>query len=185
MTNECDNQTGNARLYVIGDIHGRSDLLDRIVDEIHRDIDSHPSKECLTITLGDYVDRGPDSRGVLDRLSKNPFPTRYVAIRGNHESLFEAVLRDPSASDLWGTLGGRATLHSYGVPVDEFTVGKSLEQAARTLRAAIPKQQLQFLSELKPSITIGNMFLSRWRSPWYFSREIKAWRTLCGFAMSS
>jgi serine/threonine protein phosphatase 1 len=158
MTNEVENEKGNLRIYVIGDIHGRSDLLDKIVDKIRRDIDSYPTKEGLTITLGDYVDRGPDSRGVLDRLSSNPFPTRYLAIRGNHESLFEAVLRDPSAGDHWGTLGGLATLRSYGIPVEEFTVGKKLEQAARTLRAIIPKQHLQFLSKLKPYITIGNMF---------------------------
>jgi hypothetical protein len=52
------------RLYVIGDIHGRSDLLDRMVDEISRDLKDHPVGTALTVTLGDYVDRGFDSRGV-------------------------------------------------------------------------------------------------------------------------
>jgi serine/threonine protein phosphatase 1 len=130
MTKEFENQRGDVRLYVIGDIHGRSDLLDRIVNEIYCDIESYPSKECLTITLGDYVDRGPDSRGVLDRLSHNPFPTRYVALRGNHESLFETFLQNPSIGDIWRGLGGLATLHSYGVPVNELTAGKGFEQAA-------------------------------------------------------
>ena len=52
------------RLYVIGDIHGRSDLLDRMIDEISRDLAAKPVAESLTVTLGDYVDRGPDSRDV-------------------------------------------------------------------------------------------------------------------------
>jgi serine/threonine protein phosphatase 1 len=159
MTNKFEDQRGDVRLYVIGDIHGRSDLLDRIVDEISRDIESHPSKECLTITLGDYVDRGPDSRGVLDRLSNNPFPTRYVALRGNHESLFETFLQNPSTGDLWRGLGGLATLRSYGVLVNEPIVGKGFEQASSALRAAIPNEHLRFLSDLKPSLTIGNIFL--------------------------
>jgi serine/threonine protein phosphatase 1 len=159
MTNEFENQGCDVRLYVIGDIHGRSDLLDRIADEIYLDIESHPSKECLTITLGDYVDRGPDSRGVLDRLSNNPFPTRYVALRGNHESLFETFLQNPSTGNFWRGLGGLATLRSYGVPVNDRMVSKEFEQAASALRAAIPKEHLRFLSGLKPSITIGNNFL--------------------------
>jgi Calcineurin-like phosphoesterase len=52
------------RAYVIGDIHGRSDLLDRMVDLISRDLEANPVGDCLTVTIGDYIDRGPDSRGV-------------------------------------------------------------------------------------------------------------------------
>ena len=116
MRDEIEISGDHMRLYVIGDIHGRSDLLDRIIDEIYRDIEKFGNRECLTITLGDYVDRGPDSRGVLDRLSRNPFPTRYIALKGNHELLFEAFLRDPSVADFWRRLGGLETLHSYGIP---------------------------------------------------------------------
>src|SRR5262245_939020 len=105
------------RFYVIGDIHGRSDLLDRIVDEIKRDIEKNPTQEGLTVTLGDYVDRGPDSRGVLDRLVRNPFPTDYIALKGNHEELFEAFLGQPTIGPQWRHLGGLETLHSYKVPV--------------------------------------------------------------------
>jgi serine/threonine protein phosphatase 1 len=124
---------------------------------------------------------------VLDRLSNNPFSTRYVAIRGNHVALFEAVSRNPSAGDHWGTLGGLATLHSYGVSVDEFTVGARLEQATRrTLRAAIPEQHLQFLSGLRPSITAGKMlFFAMLAFVRVFLSRIKALKTSCGFAMSS
>ena len=68
-----------ARIYVIGDIYGRSDLLHRMVDHISRDLDANPCSDCMTVTLGDYIDRAPDSRGVLDRLVRNPFPTNVVA----------------------------------------------------------------------------------------------------------
>ena len=62
MTEDFELPAG-MRLYVIGDIHGRSDLLDQILEVIYRDIEKHGRRESLTITLGDYIDRGPDSRG--------------------------------------------------------------------------------------------------------------------------
>jgi Calcineurin-like phosphoesterase len=108
------------RLYVIGDIHGRADLLDQIVEKIQDDIATHREIDCVTVTLGDYVDRGPNSRGVIDRLSRNPFPTRYIGLKGNHEALLEAFLRDPSVADHWRKLGGLETMHSYGVPIGEY-----------------------------------------------------------------
>ena len=94
------------RLYVIGDIHGRADLLDQIVEKIRDDIATHREIDCVTVTLGDYVDRGPNSRGVIDRLSRNPFPTRYIGLKGNHEALLEAFLQNPSVADHWRKLGG-------------------------------------------------------------------------------
>jgi serine/threonine protein phosphatase 1 len=159
MTDQSEIFIDDIRLYIIGDIHGRSDLLDRIVDEIRRDIKEHGYCECLTITLGDYVDRGPDSRGVLDRLSRNPFPTSYVALKGNHEVLFESFLHDCSGANFWRQQGGLETLHSYGIAVNELMRGKGVEEAARALRAAVPKEHLAFLSSLKNYLSIGRYFL--------------------------
>jgi serine/threonine protein phosphatase 1 len=147
------------RIYVIGDIHGRLDLLDHIIAQIERDMAEHQGADCITITLGDYVDRGPDSRGVLDRLVQNPFPGRYVALKGNHESLLEQFLANPAIGTHWRRLGGLETLHSYGVPLDALMLGKGYEEAADALRTAIPQAQYQFLSSLKLSMTIGNFFL--------------------------
>lgn len=147
------------RLYIIGDIHGRSDLLDRIVDEINRDINEFGWQESLTITLGDYVDRGPDSRGVLDRLSRNPFPTDYIALKGNHEAIFEEFVNQPSVANHWRDLGGLETLHSYGVPMDNLMLGKGFEEAARALSAVIPEAHRTFLASLKTHISIDNCFL--------------------------
>jgi len=149
----------SGRLYVIGDIHGRSDLLDHMVREISRDLEVNPAAECLTVTLGDYIDRGPDSRGVLDRLARNPFPTKFVALRGNHEVLFETFLRDPSVADHWRRLGGLETLHSYGVAVGQVAMGKNYRQAAAALQAAVPPAHFELLASLKMSLTVGKYFL--------------------------
>ena len=89
-------QTRQRRFYAIGDIHGRLDLLERAIAAIDRDVEER-GPAALTVTLGDYIDRGPDSRGVIDRLSSNPFPTPYVALKGNHEALLEAFLADPKS----------------------------------------------------------------------------------------
>jgi serine/threonine protein phosphatase 1 len=147
------------RLYVIGDIHGRSDLLDRLTAEIDRDLDAHPVASALTVTLGDYVDRGADSRGVLDRLVRNPFPTPLVSIKGNHESLMTAFLVDPAVAGQWRRLGGLETLHSYGVPVAGLMMGKDYAQAAADLRAAVPPSHLAFMASLRTSLTVGRYFL--------------------------
>jgi serine/threonine protein phosphatase 1 len=149
----------NTRAYVIGDIHGRSDLLDQIVAEIERDLEKSPVADTLTVTLGDYVDRGPDSRGVLDRLANNPFPTKYIALKGNHEALFEAFLRDPTVASQWRRFGGLETLHSYGVPVAAVMIGRGFEEASEALRRSVPKEHFRFLESLRFSVSHGDYFL--------------------------
>jgi len=147
------------RLYVIGDIHGRSDLLDKITNEIKRDLAEHPIDKAVSITLGDYVDRGPDSCGVLDRLAQNSFPTPYIALKGNHEELFEAFMTDPAVGPQWRHLGGLETLHSYGVPVGSLMRGKGFAEASDALRNAVPKKHLEFLSSLQLSFATSRYFL--------------------------
>jgi serine/threonine protein phosphatase 1 len=138
------------RLYVIGDIHGRLDLLDQLIDAIKRDVGEY-GNDCLTVTLGDHIDRGPNSRGVIERLRANPFPGPYVALKGNHEMLLESFLADPAVGEHWSRFGGLNTLHSYGVPVSGLMVGKAYEEAAERLRVAIPAQHMSFLRSLKTS----------------------------------
>ena len=147
------------RLYVIGDIHGRSDLLDRMIVTISADLAANPVEECLTVTLGDYIDRGPDSRGVLDRLIVNPFPTGFVALKGNHELMFESFLRDPSVADEWRRFGGLETLISYGIPVGSVMRGQGYEEAAQALNAAVPRSHLEFIGALRTSFSVGRYFL--------------------------
>jgi serine/threonine protein phosphatase 1 len=155
-----DAQTLNekTRLYVIGDIHGRLDLLDRLIDAIKRDAGEY-GNDCLTVTLGDYIDRGPNSRGVIERLLANPFPGNYIAIKGNHEALLENFLDEPSIGGRWRHLGGLETLHSFGVPVAQLMVGRNYDQAAEQLRTALSLEHTKFLASLKTSLTVGRYFL--------------------------
>jgi serine/threonine protein phosphatase 1 len=159
MADQRASPANATRLYVIGDIHGRADLLDQIVEKIDLDMQQHPGSQCLTITLGDYIDRGPDSRGVLDRLAHNPFPTKYIALKGNHEGLFEAFLQDPSSGQHWRALGGLETIYSYGVPVGTLMTGQGFANACEALKLAVPDEHFRFLGSLKTSVTIGRYFL--------------------------
>src|SRR2546422_9879848 len=115
-----------------------------MVEHISRDLEASPISDCMTVTLGDYVDRGPDSRGVLDRLVRNPFPTDFVALKGNHETLLKMFLDDPTVAEHWRRLGGLETLHSYGVPVGNLLIGANYEQAAGGAGGAGPDRAFQF-----------------------------------------
>lgn len=145
-----------ARIYAIGDIHGRLDLLDRAIDAIDRDL-REQGGDAITVTLGDYIDRGPASRGVLDRLSVNPFPTPYVALKGNHELMLDAFLADPALGPQWRDFGGLEMLHSYGIPAGRFMLGRDYPAAAEALRSAIAPH-MPFLQSLKTSFSHGKYF---------------------------
>ena len=148
------------RIYALGDIHGRSDLLDRMIKIIRGDLEASPVDSCVTVTLGDYFDRGPDSRGVIERLLSNPFPSDFIPLKGNHEVLFESFLRKPTTfAEQWRRLGGLETLASYGVSVELLMRGQSYEQVAQALRAAVPQAHLDFVTSLRTSLSIGPYFL--------------------------
>lgn len=151
MAPEIDSAT--TRIYAIGDIHGRADLLDRAAESITRDLAARPAA-AVTVTLGDYVDRGPDSRGVIERLAANPFPTPHIALKGNHEDLLLAFLNDPAVFAHWLRQGGRETLQSYGIDAS------SLEAvaAARAFAEALPAHHLAFLKSLGMSLDAGRYF---------------------------
>lgn len=158
FTREKPIQNDRTRIYAIGDIHGRLDLLERAIAAVDRDV-ADRGPDAITVTLGDYVDRGPASRGVIDCLAANPFPTPYVALKGNHEMLMETFLTDPATGEHWRRLGGLETLHSYGVPVGDLMVGRSFAAAAARLRAALPMDHVTFLKSLKTSLDQGRYFL--------------------------
>jgi serine/threonine protein phosphatase 1 len=147
----------NKRIYAIGDIHGRLDLLDRMIEAIARDAKEHEG-DSLTVTLGDYVDRGPKSRGVLDRLLRSPFPGDYVALKGNHEALLETFLADPRTGTHWQHLGGLETMNSFGVRAATLLGGLDFDRASAQLGAALTPEHVKFLSSLKMSHTAGGYF---------------------------
>ena len=97
------------RLYVIGDLHGRLDLLNELEQQIKQDLETAPVN-VLTIFLGDYIDRGRESAGVLERLSAEDFCTPICTLRGNHEEVFLQFLSDASVLGSWRNFGGLETL---------------------------------------------------------------------------
>jgi Calcineurin-like phosphoesterase len=146
------------RLYVIGDIHGRLDLLDRLIAVIRDDAGARGA-DSLTVTVGDYIDRGPDPRGVVERLMGNPFPGRYVALKGNHEALLLNFLVDPSVGRHWRHLGGLETLRSFGVSVSMSWGRQNFVHAAEDLRAVLTPAHMIFFRSLQPSLTVGRYLI--------------------------
>lgn len=145
-------------VYAIGDIHGRLDLLQRAADAIARDIERLPPVEPVTIFIGDYIDRGPASRGVLDRLVASAFPTPIIPLLGNHETMLLDFLEDASVLQRWRSLGGLETLFSYGVDVREAMTGRGFEAAQYNLLRAFPDQHRAFLLHLPRSVVCGDYF---------------------------
>jgi serine/threonine protein phosphatase 1 len=145
------------RIYAIGDIHGRLDLLERAIAAICRDVEQK-GPAALTVTVGDYIDRGPQSRGVLDRLANNPFPTPLVALKGNHEALLASFLDDPGRGPFWAQQGGFETLRSYGVTIGARASAADFAEAARQLRDALPAGHAHFLHSLQTSFSRGRYF---------------------------
>lgn len=104
------------RIYAIGDIHGRADLLRRLHGMIDADIDASCPQRAVAVYLGDYVDRGDGSRAVIDLLLAEPVRNaERVYLRGNHEEFMLRFLDDAAVGDLWLRNGGDATVYSYGV----------------------------------------------------------------------
>lgn len=96
------------RTIAIGDIHGCSQALEAVLKMVA------PTADDTIITLGDYVDRGPDSKGVVERLLALSETCRHVPLLGNHEIMLLKALEDPAEMRFWLTCGGLPTLHSYG-----------------------------------------------------------------------
>ena len=107
------------RIYAIGDIHGRADLLNEITARIDDDIRRRPIAHTVEVYLGDYIDRGPDSRTVIDLLAVRLVANHAVCLRGNHEAVMEGFLEDPAILPYWEQLGGMQTLASYGIELHD------------------------------------------------------------------
>ena len=141
-------------LYAIGDIHGRSDCLKRAHDLIDRDLAQRGARErALEIYIGDYVDRGPDSRGVIDLLIARSRAASLVALRGNHEIIMESFLRGQVPFEDWRRLGGLETILSYGVDARSLLASGGVRP--RDLAEKVPVSHLRFISSLKDVYRIG------------------------------
>lgn len=141
------------RIYAIGDIHGKAELLDVLLDWIAADAAATPTARMLLVYLGDYVDRGPDSAGVLDRLAAGPpAGLDQIALKGNHEDLMLRFLAGESeVADDWLWNGGEATFRSYGVATEE----RDPTVLRRGLSAAMPAAHRRLLEGLPTAFEVG------------------------------
>ena len=144
----------NMRIYAIGDIHGRADLLIDAIARIDDDIVRRPIRETVEVYLGDYIDRGPDSKAVIDLLSVRLVKNRAVCLRGNHEALMEDFLRDPANLHPWLQLGRMQTLASYGIGLHPRT-DTEIDTRRRFWRA-FPRAHEVFLQCLRYSFSCGD-----------------------------
>lgn len=158
MSLESARTPPGVRIYAVGDIHGRADLLEQLQSQIAQDTAKHPDKALQLIYLGDYVDRGPQSREVLELLTKRQLPgvaTRFLL--GNHDQVMLDFLREPLAGGYWFNLGGLATLVSYAVG-DWTADPDDPAETAAALRAALPPHHHAFLQGLELSHCVGDFF---------------------------
>lgn len=146
------------RIYAIGDIHGRADLLARMRALIDRDLEKTQPAAASLVLLGDYVDRGPDSKQVLDSLAGEPFPIPTEMLLGNHEAMLLAFLENAEAGRSWIRYGGVDSLRSYDVTVDGLQNVGAIETLAERLRMALPPSHLSLLKRLKPAYRLGGYF---------------------------
>ncbi len=147
-------------LYVIADIHGRDDLLNKLIKAIGKDAGKHEAERCILVTLGDYIDRGWDSQKVIDTLLHLPlkkFETRHL--KGNHEDLFLQFLKDPNEGVLWVENGGWATLLSYGFAPDELPETlEDLVVVRDKLLERMPASHVEFFKSLKVHYQLGDYY---------------------------
>lgn len=148
------------RIYAVGDVHGRADLLAALLERIDDDLRARPIAQPLQVFLGDYIDRGPDSRSVVELLIARQRQHELVLLKGNHEVYASEVLNDPSVLPEWIKIGGIATLVSYGVKPAGRAGSKSGQDTALAFRQALPDSHCRFLESLSLSFTCGDFFFT-------------------------
>ncbi|MBV8687585.1 MAG: serine/threonine protein phosphatase [Alphaproteobacteria bacterium] len=147
-----------ARAYGIGDIHGRLDLLETLLARIEADIASRPRRRTYIVFLGDLIDRGPDSSGVIERLRQwRPRHARPIFLGGNHEEVLLRVVVGGDARVLadWLKFGGAECLQSYGLDPDALRRMED-EAAIAAVRAAVPRAHVEFLEGFADTFRFGD-----------------------------
>jgi serine/threonine protein phosphatase 1 len=141
------------RIYAVGDIHGRADLLEETIARIDDDLQRRPITYAAEVYVGDYIDRGADSKGVIDQLAVRMVHNHAICLRGNHEDLMEKFLADAAVLPAWLQLGGLQTLASYGVSVSRDMPPADVHRAFLT---AFPPAHDAFLRCLRNNIRCGD-----------------------------
>lgn len=150
-------------VWAIGDIHGRLDLLQPLVEAIVADAAANTAERKVVIFLGDYVDRGPDSRGVIQYLAQLPVDggIEWRFLKGNHEEAMLDFLDNPSAGARWCEYGGVAALRSFGLRPPELKHKvEAWARIAADLDHKLTPRERAFLEDLELSLSIGDYFFA-------------------------
>ena len=145
------------RAYVVGDVHGRLDLLEQLLGQIEQDRTERPAGNVLLVFLGDLIDRGPHSAQVVERLRNYSAPgVQTIFLLGNHEDVVLRILEgDASLIPSWLRFGGSESLESYGA--DPRKIARSADaEALRSIRETIPKEQVEFLNSFADTCRFGD-----------------------------
>lgn len=148
-------------VYAVGDVHGHLDLLQRLQVQIKDDMASRRADRCVAVYLGDYIDRGPASRAVIDHLLASPLPgCESIHLLGNHEQWLLRFLDDPAAGPAWLRNGGRETLVSYGVSVPMQVENVDMEDVQAAFAKALPPAHRRFFGQMPLSHREGGYFFA-------------------------
>lgn len=140
------------RIYAVGDIHGRLDLLTALQAAIDEDMAAHPGPDCIEVYLGDYVDRGPQSAGVLEALLQRRKDRKAICISGNHEAVMLDSLMSQESFSRWLRMGGLETVFSYVRPA----AGADEARLWNEWRGAVPAEHISFLRQLTSYFVCGD-----------------------------
>lgn len=147
----------DVRVYAIGDIHGRLDLLDDLLDRIESDDAGRTPKDTILVFLGDLIDRGPHSAQVVERLRQLAQGNSSIRfLLGNHEEVFlKALHGEKGALPFFIKIGGKPTILSYGITEDEY-LDSDYPDLLALLQARVPPGHVEFLSQFEDLLTIGD-----------------------------
>jgi serine/threonine protein phosphatase 1 len=145
------------RAYVIGDVHGRLDLLEQLLAKIHAELERDKTRKTLLVFVGDLIDRGPSSAQVVERLrTYRRDGVRTMFLLGNHEEVLLRILSgEKGLVAKWRSFGGSECLESYGVGAQQFA-GRSGDEALEIVRRAIPDEHRQFLGDFVDTCRFGD-----------------------------
>jgi serine/threonine protein phosphatase 1 len=152
--------TAGLRIYAVGDIHGRIDLLNELLARIDADIALRPTERPLYVFLGDYIDRGSSSRETIDRLIEHGATSESVFLKGNHELIAIKCLSDRDLLGQWLRLGGMETLISYGISAEFFGSGRQTAELQAAFHNALPQAHFGFFRDLQCSFAGGDFFFA-------------------------
>jgi serine/threonine protein phosphatase 1 len=145
------------RAYAVGDVHGRLDLLEELLAQIEQDASRRPARRTLLVMLGDLIDRGPDSRGVVERMRayKNGAIKPYF-LAGNHEEVLLRILKgERGVLANWLKFGGAECLMSYGCDPAQLDA-KNERTALSTIARSIPAEHAHFISSFADTLRFGD-----------------------------